>query len=156
MTVAEWWEDYLSRLEARAAASVDDAVDALSVAHKNQREDIRNRQHERRLAAEAGKGKAGASAAAARRAMWDIRLTVAASPDAGRVGASWTLSPRAAGGPGGMCRVGRSAAPDFAPPLGASLSFDPSVSHWHGKFTCFFGRVFYTDLGSSNGSCLNG
>jgi hypothetical protein len=163
MTVAQWWQDYMQQVEGRAQAMADDAVDALLVEHKNQREEIKNRQHERKLLREVkgsktAKGKAAAAAAAAAAPNVDVRLTVVASPsDPCRVGASFLLCPRLAPGPGGMCRIGRSAGDEFQPPFGASLSFDQSVSHWHGKVTCLLGsQVFFTDLGSSNGSAING
>jgi hypothetical protein len=106
--------------------------------------------------------------------VWDVEVTVLAAADASKVtGVPVVLRPyslrqegagagAAAGAGAGagpvprMCRIGRSAAADFQPPLGLSLSFDSSVTLWHGKVTCLQGRVFYTDLGSSNGSQLEG
>jgi hypothetical protein len=198
------WEDYVKQAEARAQAAVDEAVDQLCMQHKEEREAIKCRLHDKRRAREieaeragggapakrgAGAKKAAAAAAAALAAggagassssssssssassssssssaaaagpqpVWDVQLTVTKAADASRVGgAPVLLRPQRGGNPVGMCRVGRSEGAAFAPPAGLSLSWDSSVSLWHGKITCIQGRVYYTDLEATNGSQING
>jgi predicted component of type VI protein secretion system len=204
-TVQEWWEDYVKQIESRAQTLVDEAVDDLSMAHKEEAEAIRTRKHERQLirereagssidlkapAAKRGKKKADVAAAAAAAEassksvavdplqFWDVDLTLIASGDPEHItGKPVRLSPyertkdtekrssasssSAAAVVGSpftmkMCRIGRSNSLPFQAPSGLSLYFDSSVSLWHGKITCLQGKVFYTDLESSNGSYLNG
>ena len=194
----------MKQAEARAQAAVDEAVDQLCMQHKEEREAIKCRLHDKRRAREieaeragggapakrgAGAKKAAAAAAAALAAggagassssssssssassssssssaaaagpqpVWDVQLTVTKAADASRVGgAPVLLRPQRGGNPVGMCRVGRSEGAAFAPPAGLSLSWDSSVSLWHGKITCIQGRVYYTDLEATNGSQING
>jgi len=191
----------VKQAEARAQAAVDEAVDQLCMQHKEEREAIKCRLHDKRRAREieaeragggapakrgAGAKKAAAAAAAALAAggagaassssssasssassaaaaaagpqpVWDVQLTVTKAADASRVGgAPVLLRPQRGGNPVGMCRVGRSEGAAFAPPAGLSLSWDSSVSLWHGKITCIQGRVYYTDLEATNGSQING
>ena len=193
----------MKQAEARAQAAVDEAVDQLCMQHKEEREAIKSRLHDKRRAREieaeraggggapakrgAGAKKAAAAAAAALAAggagaassssssssasssssssaaaagpqpVWDVQLTVTKAADASRVGgAPVLLRPQRGGNPVGMCRVGRSEGAAFAPPAGLSLSWDSSVSLWHGKITCIQGRVYYTDLEATNGSQING
>lgn len=203
-SVQEWWEDYVKQIEARAQTLVDEAVDDLCMAHKEEAEAIRTKQHERLLirereaggsldlkapAAKRGKKKADAAVAAAAEAssksaaadplqFWDVDVTLIASGDPEHVtgkpvrlspydriteaekksGASSSSAATASGSPFTMkmCRIGRSNALPFQAPSGLSLYFDSSVSLWHGKITCLQGKVFFTDLESSNGSYLNG
>lgn len=180
MTVQEWWEDYMLTMENKAQSTVDDAIDLLTLNHKNQREDIRNRQHERKLTKDlktkimnnqnitaVTTGKKGSSTSSSSSSstatstsstfpVYDVQLTILQSlADPDRNGQSFTITPRNAPGSGGMCRLGRSNDNNFQLPYGCSFSYDPSISHWHGKITMNYGIVYYTDLGSSNGSYLN-
>lgn len=148
MTVQEWWEDYLKQQEERAQAMVDDAVDVFTMAHKSTREEIKNRQHEKKLTRDL-KGKAP------KKQHFEIRLTVVKSVEESSVGKVFVLQSNMVAGDAGMMRLGRGTGPDFQEPTGASLSFDYSVSHWHGKLTCVHGKIFFTDVGSSNGSRVN-
>ena len=149
VTVEAWLKSHLSRLVKAAEDSVDDAVDALMLTHKQTREELRNWQHQRQ-AEQAVKNKA------ARKVTWDIRLTVEGTGEEGEahVGRVFFLQPRQRNG--GMCRIGRSTGADFVEPRGASLPFDCSISVWHGKLTAVFGQVFYSDLNTRNGSLHNG
>jgi hypothetical protein len=149
LTVEAWLKAHLARLVKAAEDSVDDAVDALMLTHKQTREELRNWQHQRQ-AEQAVKNKA------ARKVTWDIRLTVEGTGEEGEAhaGRVFFLQPRQRNG--GMCRIGRSTGGDFVEPRGASLPFDCSISVWHGKFTAVFGQVFYSDLNTRNGSLHNG
>jgi hypothetical protein len=169
LTVEQWLKQHLARLVKSAEDTVDDAVDALLLAHKQAREELRNWQHQR-SAEQALKFKA------ARKVTWNIRLTIEAageeasggagggggsrgsssssSAEGSVVGRSFVLTPRQRNG--GMCRIGRSTGADFQEPRGVSLPFDCSISVWHGKFTAVYGQVFYSDLNTRNGSLHNG
>ena len=151
LTVEAWLKQHLSRLVKSAEDTVDDAVDALLLAHKQAREELRNWQHQR-SAEQALRYKA------ARKVTWNIRLTIEATGEEGggaaSVGRSYVLTPRQR--TGGMCRIGRSTGADFQEPRGVSLPFDCSISVWHGKFTAVYGQVFYSDLNTRNGSLHNG
>jgi hypothetical protein len=203
MSVQEWWEDYVKQIEVRAQTLVDEAVDDLCMAHKEEAEVIRTKQHERQLireresnstsidskapAPKRGKKKATDTTTTTSTSLatdislvdptqiFDIDITVLASGDPEHVtGKPIRLSPYEKTSSSSssssssstvagsspymmkMCRIGRSNATQFQAPNGLSLYFDSSVSLWHGKITCIQGRVFFTDLESSNGSYLNG
>ena len=203
MSVQDWWEDYVKQIEVRAQTLVDEAVDDLCMAHKEEAEAIRTKQHERQLireretssisidskapAPKRGKKKGTETTTSNSVAtdiidpsqFFDIDITVLASGDPEHVtgkpirlspyektsssSSSSSFSSSSSSTVAGsspymmkMCRIGRSNATQFQAPNGLSLYFDSSVSLWHGKITCIQGRVFFTDLESSNGSYLNG
>jgi hypothetical protein len=149
MTVQQFWNHYLENSKERMMAIADDLVDTIAIAHKQQREEIRNMQHSR-------KAQMIAKNKAAKKKAWDVELTITKTLEGNEahVGASWRLSPRHR--PDGMCRIGRSTGENFQGSRGVSLSFDESVSIWHGKVTVVYGVVYYSDLNTRNGSSLNG
>jgi pSer/pThr/pTyr-binding forkhead associated (FHA) protein len=76
----------------------------------------------------------------------DVTLTATTGPYTGQ---TWTVKPR----PGkAVIKIGRSTGKTFA----VSLPEDDEVSTTHGKIELKTGRVFFTDLQSTNGSFLNG
>ena len=89
--------------------------------------------------------------------VYDISLTVVAigSDSKDFVGTSHVLKPRA--NVDGFCKLGRLANnPEFQPPSGLCFQNDYSVSNWHGKLVQLNGVIYYTDLGTKNGSKING
>jgi len=149
MSVREFWEDYVRTAEEKLTNAVDEALDAIALAHKGEREELRELAH-RRAADAAARHKAAATR------LFDVVLTVEGTVEEARglVGTAVRLSPRPSAG--GACRLGRSTGATFAPPSGFSLSFDSGVSVWHGKLTAVGGQVFYTDLRTRNGTHHNG
>lgn len=149
LTVEQWLKHHLERLVKAGEDTVDDAVDALLLSHKQQREELRNWQHQR-AAEQALKSRAAKAVA------WDAVLTIESTGEGGEafVGRRFTLTPRQRND--GMCRIGRSTGADFCEPRGASLPFDCSISVWHGKLTAVFGQVYFSDLNTRNGSTHNG
>ena len=149
LTVEQWLKQHLEKFVKSGEDAVDDAVDALLLSHKQQREELRNWQHQR-AAEQALKSRA------AKLITWDVVLTIESTGEGGTafVGRTFTLAPRQR--TGGMCRIGRSTGADFCEPRGASLPFDCSISVWHGKFTAVYGQIFFSDLNTRNGSTHNG
>lgn len=149
MTVQQFWNHYVETMKERMMAVADDLVDTIAIAHKQQREEIRNMQHVR-------KAQMIAKNKAAKKKSWDVELTITKTLEGSEahVGQAWRLCPRHRAD--GMCRIGRSTGDNFQGSRGVSLAFDQSVSIWHGKITSVYGVVYYSDLNTRNGSSLNG
>lgn len=145
MTVEEWINAHLETCIKEAEACVDDAIDEVAIANKQQREEIRNIQHARSVKSRSTK-----------EILWDIAITIIGVGDdaAEHLEKQFVLRPYPR--PDGMVRIGRSTSAEFEVPHGISLFFDPSVSVWHGKFTNVKNSIYYSDLHTRNGSIING
>jgi hypothetical protein len=78
----------------------------------------------------------------------EVQLAVRAGPYSGK---TWRLRPR----PGHPCLLGRSTGKAFRDG-GMSLPLDAEVSTTHAKLHCLGLHIFFTDMGSTNGSKING
>lgn len=86
---------------------------------------------------------------AASKTKMSLHLVVEAGPYKGE---TFIVKPRARRR---VARLGRSTGSDYTR-HGVSLADDPEVSTYHGKFESSGGNVYFTDVGSTNGSILNG